>query len=94
MYPFYQLLYELWNTVNMERFAGLNICGFGLMNSKFFMGILSWSLSHHCLLFNYSYKYSRENYCGTLKNHKNPISLAQRIFPCLQYIGRRWHGLN
>ena len=39
-------------TVNEERFAGLNICGFIPMN--LFMEILSRCLRQQCLLFNYS----------------------------------------
>ena len=39
-----QLLYE--NTINMERFAGVNIRGFSPI--KFFTGILSQCLDHQC----------------------------------------------
>ena len=59
-------------TVNVERFAGLNICGFSPL--KIFVGILSQCLSQQCLLF----KYSWENFSGTLKHCE---SLAQSIFP-------------
>ena len=57
-------------TVNVETFAGLNICGFSPV--KFFTGILSQCLSQQCLLFNY------KKFCVTLRNHR---SLVQRIFP-------------
>ena len=38
--------------VNVEIFAGLNICGFSPI--KFIMGVLSQCLGQQCLLFNYS----------------------------------------
>ena len=38
--------------VNMEIFAGLNICGFSPI--KFITGVLSQCLGQQCLLFNYS----------------------------------------
>ena len=41
-----------WNTINGERFAGLNICGLSLM--KFFAEIFLRCLGQWCLLFNYS----------------------------------------
>ena len=52
------------STVNGERFAGLNIHGFGPI--RFFTEIFLQCLGQQCLLF----KYSWENFCGTLKNHK------------------------
>ena len=70
-------------TVNGERFAGLNIRGFRPM--KFFMGIFSWCLGQRRLLFNYIAKCSWENFRDTLKNCENCESLAQQIFPHLQY---------
>ena len=63
-------------TVNMERFPGLNICGFSSM--KVFVGILSQCLSQQCVYYLTIAKYSWENFSGTLKNCK---SLAQSIFP-------------
>ena len=40
------------HTVNVEIFAGLNICCFSPM--KFFAGMLSWCLGQWCLLFRYN----------------------------------------
>ena len=40
------------NTINGERFAGLNIRGFSCM--KFFTEIVSQCICHQCLLFTYS----------------------------------------
>ena len=52
----------------MEGFTGLNIHSFSPM--KFFTGILLRCLGQQCLIA----KYSRENFCSTLKNRE---SLAQ-----------------
>ena len=69
-------------TVNVERFAGLNIHNFSPM--KF-----SWEYFCNVLASNVYYltiaKYSWENFHGTLKNRKNHECLAQRIFPRLGY---------
>ena len=62
-------------TVNVERFAGLNI---GPM--KFFVRILSRSFGQRVYYLAIA-KYSQENFCGMLKNRE---SLAQSIFQCLQ----------
>ena len=70
------------HTVNMERFTGLNIRGFS--RTKF-----SQESFHHALASSVNYltiaKYLRKNFRGTLKNHENHESLAQRIFPYLQW---------
>ena len=70
-------------TINVERFAGLNICGFSPMKflQKYFHGALVTSV--YCLPIA---KNSRGNFHGTLKNCKNCKSLAQQIFPHLRYI--------
>ena len=39
-------------TVDVKRFAGLNICGFSPI--KVFTEILSWYIGHQCSLFTYS----------------------------------------
>ena len=46
------LLYYI-ATVNVEIFAGLNICNFSHMN--FFTWILLWCLGQQCLLFKFNY---------------------------------------
>ena len=43
---------EVQHTVDVERFAGLNIRGFSSM--KFFTEILSWCIGHQCSLLTYS----------------------------------------
>ena len=70
-------------TINVERFTGLNIHGFNPM--KF-----SWEY-FCCVLVSIVYyltiaKYLWENFRSTLKNHENHESLAQRVFPHLQYV--------
>ena len=67
------------NTVDMERFAGLNIHGFSPMKflRKYFCGALATSVHYLPIA-----KNSRENFRSKLKNRK---SLAQRLFPHLQY---------
>ena len=78
---------KLQYTVKVERFAGLNIRGFNAI--MFFTEIISrkfhsaLTTSVYCLPIA---KNSWENFCGTLKNHKNYESLAQQIFPRLWYI--------
>ena len=69
-------------TINVERFAGLNIHGFNPM--KFFAEIISCALATS-VYYLPIVKNSRENFHGTLKNCENRESLAQRIFPRLQY---------
>ena len=73
------------NTINVEKFAGLNIRGFSPMKAlqKYFCGILPTSV--YCIPIA---KNSLENFHGTLKNRKNHDCLAQRIFPRLQYTSR------
>ena len=68
----------------MERFPGLNIHGSTPMKFCGNTFALPWP---EMLLFSITkerHLYSRENFCGTLKNHENRKSLAQQIFPCLQ----------
>ena len=60
-------------TVNMERFAGLNIHGFSPM--KVFAAILLWCLGQQCVYYLTIVKYSWEQVL--LKTVK---VLAQRIF--------------
>ena len=67
-------------TIDMERFAGLNIRGFSFM--KFFVKILSRCIGHQCYYLPIA-KNSWENICG---NHEYSESLAQRIFPHLWYM--------
>ena len=69
------------NTINVERFAGLNIHSFGPI--KFFTEILCGALASSVYYLTIA-KYSQENFCGTLKIHKKRESLAQWIFPRLQ----------
>ena len=60
------------NTVNGERFAGLNFRGFYPM--KFFTGKLLWYLTfttlkqRHYTKLAYISKYSRKNFCGAFEN--------------------------
>ena len=74
------------DTIDGERFAGLNIRGFSTI--KVFMEILLCCLGHKCSLFSTikeKHLYSRKNFCGTPENHEKCESLAQQIFPCLRY---------
>ena len=43
---------RIYDTINVEIFAVLNVCGFSPM--KVFAGMLSWCLGEQYLLFNYS----------------------------------------
>ena len=58
-------------TVNRERFAGLNICGFNPMKFSWEYLCSALASSVYCLTIA---KNSRENFHNTLKNQ---ISLAQ-----------------
>ena len=74
------------NTVDGERFAGLNIRGFCAI--KVFTEILSCCLDHKCSLFSTIKErrlYSWKNFCGTTGNREKREGLAQRIFPRLWY---------
>ena len=72
--------------VDMERFIELNICGFNPTG-------VSTEILSHCLAISAHYfsiikerwLYSRKNLRGTLENSEKRESLAQRIFPYLQY---------
>ena len=66
----------------LERFPGLNICSFSRM--KFVTGILLQYLASSVSYLTIA-MYSWEDFHITLKNHKNHKSLAQWIFPRLQY---------
>ena len=70
-------------TINGERFTGLNIHSSSLwiFSWEHFCGPLTSSVYYLTIA-----KYLRENFCGTLKNCENHESLAQRIFPRLQYL--------
>ena len=68
----------------MERFAGLNICGFN--PTEVFVEILSHCLSQKYLLFKERCFYSQKNFHGTLENCGKFEILAQRIFPHLQHM--------
>ena len=65
-------------TVDVERFTGLNICGFSPM--KFFVEILRGALATSVYYLPVA-KISQKNFRGKLKNCK---SLAQQIFPHLR----------
>ena len=67
-------------TVNGERFAGLNICGFSPMkfSQEYFCGALASSVYYLTIA-----KYSWKNFCGTLKKCENHKRLAQQTFPRL-----------
>ena len=67
-------------TVNVERFAGLNICGFRSFSREYFCGTLTSSVYYLTIA-----KHWWENYLSTLKNCE---SLAQWIFPRLRHTCR------
>ena len=62
-------------TINVERFAGLNICGFNQMKLQ---GIFSWRLGQKCQIF-------MENFHSTCDTCENRESLAQQIVLSLWY---------
>ena len=68
-----------WNTINGEKFTGLNIHSFSPM--KLFTEILSQCLGQQCLVFNYSYKYSQENFAVLLKTVKTVNVYPSKYFP-------------
>ena len=73
--------------VDMERFAGLNVCSFNPI--EVFTEILLCYLGQKCLLFGITKEgclYSWEKVHDTLEKHEKHESLAQRIFPHLQYV--------
>ena len=73
-------------TVDVERFAGLNVHGFSYI--KIFMEILLRCLSQKYSLFSIIKErclYSWKNFSSTLENYEKCKSLAQWIFPCLRY---------
>ena len=72
------------NTVDVERFAGLKICGFSPMKifwQEYFCGALASGVYYLTIA-----QYSQENSHGTLTNRENCKNLAQRVFPHLQYV--------
>ena len=76
-----------YTTIDGERLIGLNIHSFSAI--EVFTEILLHCLGHKCSLF-YTIKerhlYSRKNFRGIPENREKHGSLAQRIFPRLQYI--------
>ena len=73
--------------VDVERFAGLNVRSFNPI--EVFTEILLRCLHQKCLLFGITKEgclYSWEKVRGTLEKHEKHESLAQRIFPHLQYV--------
>ena len=71
----------LWYTVNEERFPGLNFCGFHLTKFLKFSQWLMFKTLKQCHHTKFD-QYSHKNFSGTLEKCE---SLAQWIFPCLQY---------
>ena len=71
------------NTVDMERFAGLNICGFNPI--EVFKDILSSCLGQKCLyIIKERHLYSQKTFMvATLENCEDHKSLVQQIFPHL-----------
>ena len=77
---------HIYYTVDGEKFAGINIRSFSAI--EVFMEILLHYLGHRYSLFSTIKERcsnSWKNFCGTPENHENRESLAQRIFPHLQY---------
>ena len=79
-------------TIEVESFAGLNICNFN--PTKVFTEMLSHYLGHKFLLFsiiNGRHLYSWETFCSTLENCEICERLAQQIFS--QGVYKQWIGL-
>ena len=75
------------NTVDGEKFAGLNVPVFNPI--EVFMEILSCLLGQKCLLFSIikeRHLYSLENFRGTHENREKHECLARRIFPRHTYM--------
>ena len=75
------------NTVDGEKFAGLNVPVFNPI--EVFVEILSCCLGQKCLLFSIikeRHLYSWENFRGILENREKRECLARQIFPRLWYI--------
>ena len=71
----------------MERFAGLNVCGFNSL--EYFAEMLSHCLGQECLLFSIikeRHMHSWKNFHATLENRKQHKHLTQQIFAHLQHI--------
>ena len=71
---------EVWNTVDVERFAGLNICGFSPIkfSRKYFRGALATSVHYLPIA-----KNSQENFRGKLKNRE---SFLFTVYAQLRYV--------
>ena len=71
------------STVNVKRFAGLNICSFSPRSfaRKYFRGASTTSVYYLTLA-----KYSQKTLTVLLKNHEYCKSFAQQIFPRLHSI--------
>ena len=67
----------------MKRFVGPHIHSFN--STEIIVEILLRCFGQKCLLLNRGAYIHRKTFCCALENHK---SLAQWIFPCLQYVGR------
>ena len=93
MHHYVRILQIRWHTVDVERFAGLNLRSFN--PTEVFVEILSGYLGQKCLWFSIIKErclHSWENLCGTLEICGKHESLVQWIFPCLclqycKYIG-------
>ena len=75
------MTFLLWNTIDVERFAGLNIYGFSPI--KVFAEILLCCLGHNCSLFSAIKErclYSPKNFHGTLENRENANFLPSKSF--------------
>ena len=73
--------------MDMERFDGLNVRSFSPIEA--FTEIPTHCLGQKCLLISLIKErclYSRENFHRTLENCQKLKSLAQQIFPRLQYL--------
>ena len=68
------MTFLLWNTIDVEIFAGLNIHGFSPI--KVFAEIFLCCLGHDCSLFSAIKErclYSQKNFHGTFENRENAI---------------------
>ena len=75
------MTFLLWNTVDIERFVGLNIHGFSPIKAlqKYFCVVFG----HNCSLFSAIKErclYSPKNFHGTLENHENAKFLPSKSF--------------
>ena len=75
------MTFLLWNTVDIERFVGLNIHGFSPIKAlqKYFCVVFG----HNCSLFSAIKErclYSPKNFHGTLENRENAKFLSSKYF--------------